>query len=208
MNAARLPLLLILPVALLAALSGCSQRGKATAALEQVGGQFEYDEADPDRPVTTLDLNGSPVTDELLAHLKHFPRLRRLGLPGAVFVTDRGLQHLEGLTELTSLNLNGTAVGDAGLAHLRGLTRLTWLDLTDTQVTDAGLEHVGKLTKLKTLLLLNAKVTDEGLRHLKGLTELEFLALGRPQATKAGLDDLLQALPKLYIRQSLYQLIR
>ena len=44
-------------------------------------------------------------------------------------MTDGGLAHLTGLTELEDLNLASTAVGDAGLTHLTSLTKLTVLDL-------------------------------------------------------------------------------
>ena len=40
--------------------------------------------------------------------------------------------------DVTSVVLRGTQVSDAGLAHLRGLTQLWHLDLNKTQVTDAG----------------------------------------------------------------------
>jgi hypothetical protein len=38
--------------------------------------------------------------------------------------TDAGLTHLEGLTRLDGLTLDGTRVTDNGLNYLRGLTRL------------------------------------------------------------------------------------
>ena len=53
-------------------------------------------------------------------------------------VTDVGLIHLEGLTDLRELYLSDTAVTDAGLVHLEGLTSLQHLSLSDTAVTDAG----------------------------------------------------------------------
>ena len=39
-------------------------------------------------------------------------------------MTDAGLEHLKGLTQLRELNLNDTQVTDAGLEHLKGLTQL------------------------------------------------------------------------------------
>ena len=38
---------------------------------------------------------------------------------------------------------------DAGLVHLKGLTQLQWLDLAETKVTDAGLVHLKGLTQLQ-----------------------------------------------------------
>ena len=73
----------------------------------------------------------------------------------------------------------GTTVTDAGLVHLKGLTNLSVLGLDGTQVTDAGLVHLKGLTKLSDLWLNGTQVTDAGLVHLKGLTNLSVLGLAR-----------------------------
>jgi hypothetical protein len=65
------------------------------------------------------------------------------------------------------VHLSGTRVTDAGLEHLRGLTELILLNLMNTQVTDAGLEHIKGLKNLQTLNLTGTKVTDEGVKNLK-----------------------------------------
>ena len=57
-------------------------------------------------------------------------------------ITDEGLVHLEGLTNLETLYLNDTQVTDAGLVHLKGLTKLEWLDLRNTEVTDKGVKKL------------------------------------------------------------------
>jgi hypothetical protein len=38
------------------------------------------------------------------------------------------------------LSLNGTQVTDAGMEHLRGLTQLNFLAIKDTPVTDDGVK--------------------------------------------------------------------
>ena len=55
-------------------------------------------------------------------------------------VTDAGLAHLQGATNLHRLNLANTKVTDAGLANLKGLTQLDWLNLAKTMVTDTGVK--------------------------------------------------------------------
>ncbi len=56
---------------------------------------------------------------------------------------------------------------DAGLRHLAGLTELTSLSLHCRQVTDTGLVHLERLTKLERLRLRNSKVTSEGVSTLR-----------------------------------------
>ena len=110
-------------------------------------------------------------------------------------LTDAGLEHLKGLTNLQTLYLSGTKVTDAGMEHLKGLTELQVLYLSGTQVTDAGLEHLKGLTNLRILALRNTNVTDAGLEHLKGLTNLIYLGLNNTNVTDAGVKKLQQALP-------------
>ena len=62
---------------------------------------------------------------------------------GCAPLTDAGLVHLMGLTNLHELSLRNNQITDAGLVHLKGLTELNELDLRRTKVTEAG------VTKLK-----------------------------------------------------------
>jgi hypothetical protein len=115
------------------------------------------------------------LTDRGLEHLKGLSQLRWLDLPGTQ-VTDSGLEHLKGLKQLQILSLNDTKVTDAGLQHLKGLPQLEWLDLDGTQVTDAGLEHLKGLTHLWRLTLHRTNVTDQGENRLqRALPECEIL---------------------------------
>ena len=84
----------------------------------------------------------------------------------ASHITDAGLMHLKGLTNLTALYLGYTQITDAGLIHLQELPKLESLDLRMTKVTDAGLVHIKGLTNLEKLNLTFTKVTDAGLVHL------------------------------------------
>ena len=69
--------------------------------------------------------------------------------------------HLKGLTNLSSLELRHTQVTDAGLAHLKGLTNLG-VSPRSTRVTDAGLAHLKGLTNLSGVDLgrLNSPTTE------------------------------------------------
>ena len=52
-----------------------------------------------------------------------------------------GLQHLERLTRLREVYLEGTLISDVGLIHLAGLTQFQALGLGSTRITDSGLQH-------------------------------------------------------------------
>jgi hypothetical protein len=69
--------------------------------------------------------------------------------------------------ESTILILDGTQVSDTGLAHLKGLTNLGSLSLSGTQVSDAGLPHLTGLVRLSVLWLKDTHVRDAGIRELK-----------------------------------------
>jgi internalin A len=86
--------------------------------------------------------------------------------------------HLNGLTNLSSLGLNGTRITDAGLVHLKGLTNLSSLDLIGTRVTLAGLMHLKGLNKLSVIYLDGRQASDEAIRELKqALPRLKIYAL-------------------------------
>jgi uncharacterized membrane protein/YHS domain-containing protein len=89
--------------------------------------------------------------------------LRWLDLAGTR-VTDAGLAHLAGMTNLTRLHLERTGIGDAGLGQLTGLAGLSYLNLYGTAVTDAGLAQLQPLRQLRQLYLWQTRVTPEGAR--------------------------------------------
>ena len=108
---------------------------------------------------------------------------------------DAGFEHLNGLTNITYLNLSRIPVTDAGLEHLKGMTNLRTLSLFRTEVTDAGLVHLKGLSSLQSLALWGDQITDAGLEHLRGLTDLNTLALFDTHVTDEGTQKLRQALP-------------
>jgi beta-lactamase regulating signal transducer with metallopeptidase domain len=165
-----------------------TEQAKAIAEIEKLGGKVIVDEKSPDKPVPLIDLRETKVTDAGLEHLKGFSQLQYLFL-GHTDVTDAGLEHLKGLSQLQMLDLSGTKVTDAGLEHLKGLTQLQTLFLGN-HITDAGLENLKGLPQLHTLSLCDTQITDVGLEHLKGLSQLQTLHLGNTQLTDDGLEHL------------------
>lgn len=81
-------------------------------------------------------------------------------------VTDKGLAHLTGMTQLSRLHLENTGITDAGLDAIKGLGNLEYLNLYGTQVSDAGLAKLSGLKNLKKLFVWQTKVTDAGAAKL------------------------------------------
>jgi hypothetical protein len=103
--------------------------------------------------VTSMDLGDAGVTDDLLERIGRCHRLRSLNLYGNP-ITDAGLIHLKGLTDLSQLRLSQTRITDRGLIHLAGLSNLHSLDLYRTRITKVGLS--GLTTALpRTVVTVN-----------------------------------------------------
>ena len=193
------------------------EQSQAVRAIEKLSGSADYDGqsgknrfsspnvSTPERTrlqnllgddflhdVVIVDLDYSkyggekPVTDAGLVHLRGLTQLKSLSLGGAD-VTDAGMANVVGLTQLERLTLSETKISDAGLANIAHLAQLDELWLDGTKVTDAGMVHLARLTQLHELWLDNTEITDAGLAHLVGLTQLQVLTLLRTQVTDAGL---------------------
>ena len=114
-------------------------------------------------------------------------------------ISDAGLVHLAGLTDLQQLGLGLTTIGDAGLVHVAGLTNLHVLVLASTKISDHGLVHLAGLASLQELYLSNTQITDAGLAHFKHLTKLQKLRVDGTRITESGAAELQQALPNCLI---------
>lgn len=169
----------------------------------------------------SLDVLGTQIEDDDLEPIERLPQLRSLVFRD-IGLTDRGLAHVRGLTGLTTLYLDESAVGDDGLAslqalsqlrdlylrstritdqgleHLRGLKSLEGVILDGTEVSDAGLPYLQELPRLERLYLQSTAITDNGLQSVSRMTELRVLYLSRTKITDDGLRHL-QHLPRLEI---------
>lgn len=200
---------------------GIEDKSQVIAAIEEVGGSVE-----PREQATIVRLNGLPITDIALRHLKVFPKVEFLYLDGTD-ITDVGMEHLKVLTsliyidlaftqvsgaglkelkflpKLEVLTLNSTKITDSDLVNLNGFNNLKRLELGNTALTDAGLEHFKSLPNLRGLELYNTKVTDAGMHVIKRLANLEELNLTNTQLTDAGLEHLidLTKLRQLQVRR-------
>ena len=120
--------------------------------------------------------------DGVLAQIGRLSRLKRLTFITAP-VTDAGMAHLEGLSNLESLMFRGcNRVTDAEVAHLARMTSLKGLYLEDSRISDAGLAYLKGLTGLETLNLARTQIGDAGLAHLERLTPSRIWASMVPRS--------------------------
>jgi WD40 repeat protein len=152
-----------------------SAQEKAVAEIRKLQGYAEVDATDRRRPVIRVIFQGTAVTDAGLEHLEVLTQLRSLNL-AYTKVTDTGLQYLKGMTQLQQLYLGNTGAKDAGLEHLKGMAQLRFLDLSNTLAPHSATAPQAAM--------------DAGLKQLKGLTQLQLLNLSGAQVTDAGLEYL------------------
>ena len=127
--------------------------------------------------VTYVQLEGWPVTDDILPAVARLDQLEFLSL-FTCNVTDKGLIRLAGLKRLRQLELLDCSLGDAGLRHLEALPQLQRLCLPQN-LTDEGLIRLGRIASLR---------------------EIYFSGTDRcPLLTKAGLNRLRIARPDLTV---------
>jgi hypothetical protein len=133
----------------------------AVAALEELNGLILYHgrlRTDDLKSIAErsslrrLEFQDFDIDDDALARFDGMNALTMVSLRDSRGVTDAGLKHLAGLTNLESLDLHGLPVTDDGLKHLEGLQNLRSLDMTNTRVTPEGRAALkAKLPKLERL---------------------------------------------------------
>ncbi len=93
-------------------------------------------------------------------------KLKKLLLRDTV-ISDEGLQHVRPLA-ISSTDLGGARVR-AGLAHLQEMTKLKKLNLQGALITDVGIRHLARMAGLEELNLYGTKITNTGLDVLATL---------------------------------------
>jgi hypothetical protein len=136
---------------------------------------------------------------------------------------DSAARLLNGLTDLTELEIDDAAWTDQGMTYLEGLRGLRCLSLCAPRVTQGGLASIGKLINLERLELPARRLTRTALRPLSGMASLQELGLAQcklasgclaPLAALSrlerlrlsgctGVDGVLEGLKKLPVLQDL-----
>ncbi|HVW00177.1 MAG TPA: hypothetical protein VHB77_07555, partial [Planctomycetaceae bacterium] len=86
----------------------------------------------------SINLRRSGISDEAMKTLREMPKLQQLHLL-YTRLSDQGLVELKDMTRVTLLDLRGCAyITDSGIENLEGLTNLQTLKLRNFGVTNAG----------------------------------------------------------------------
>ena len=112
-----------------------------------------------------LERQFDPITQKAIASFMD-GRIA-IGLSYQALVDDAILERVAKRKLLTHLYLRGTRITDEGLKHLSGLTQLQTLDLAETGITDRGLRHLRGLSRLKHLDVTQTAVTADGVAILQ-----------------------------------------
>jgi hypothetical protein len=118
-----------------------------------------------------------------MAEIGNLSGIVELNLYFAEYVTDEGVAAIKDWKKLRRLNLHGTKVGDAGLEHIAGISTLESLNVGSTLMTDVGLERLTTLTHLRELTMGGNELSDAGLQALRQMRGLQYLDLGGRQGT-------------------------
>jgi hypothetical protein len=137
--------------------------------------------------LTHLDLSLTRVTDQGMLELKNAPGIVDLNLYFAELVTDEGIAALKGWKKLRRLNVRGAKISDTTLEHLAAITTLESLDVGSALVTDVGLERLVVLPNLKELSFGGNEMGDGGLQALRQMPGLTHLDLSGQQGTDSNL---------------------
>ncbi|MBP7948188.1 MAG: protein kinase [Verrucomicrobiales bacterium] len=148
--------------------------------------------------LTELSLEGLPLTDAVLEHIKDLKNLRRLNISadlaqGSPF-TGRGLGELACRAVLTDLVVIGTRFDDAAACGLLAFPNLRTAALSSTAITDACLPTLCMHPGLESLEIDHTAVTDAGVAALAAMKPLRWLAVSGIQ--ESTLTMLRTALPR------------
>jgi hypothetical protein len=172
---------------------------------------------------SSLDLSHMPIGDAELIQIAALSGLQGLYL-NDTNVTDAGVAHLAGRTDLVALSLRNTAVrrapplaGMSKLLHLDlsnsaievwhavDLQSLEYLGLAGTRIGDRSLAAFGPLPNLQTLdVERNASITDVGIAQLNRarLPRLTRIYVWKTSVTDAGASALSAEFPGAAIYRS------
>jgi internalin A len=135
------------------------------------------------RKLMRLDLSLTRITDQGMQEIRNLPGIVELNLHFAEYVTDEGLAAIKGWRRLKRLNVHGTKISDTTLDHISGIAALESVNVGSAMITDVGLERLSSLPNLKELTVGGNEVGDAGLQALRQMPGLTYLDLNGRQGT-------------------------
>jgi len=101
----------------------------------------------------------------------------------------------------STIKYGKVAISDSGMAHLAGLTNVETLTIGGPDLTDKGLKYLRNMKKLQRLFIYAGDLTDMGLRRLQRLPALTNLEIYRQDNfSDVAVRRLKRKFPKLYLR--------
>ena len=148
-----------------------------------------------------ISFQNSDVPDDVFKHLGNCKQLTGVSCNGCKELTDQALAHLATFRRLRTLNVSGAKITDVGVAHLAGLTELETVDLSDTRITGRSLDTLKNCKHIVKLLVGATDFTDEDLGKLTSFPMLKNLTVDSSQLTARGTKHLanLSALDRLTV---------
>jgi hypothetical protein len=146
----------------------------------------------------SLDLRKTNVDDAALTHLSQLNSLRILKLEYNQKLTDKALEHIAGLTQLSELDLAFVPVTDQSIESLTQLKSLTKLYLYGTLISDEGLRRLPELPELEILYVgrdEGAEISDASLEILTARKSLKTLGIPGTRFSPEGIQKLRDELP-------------
>jgi hypothetical protein len=132
-----------------------------------------------------------PLDDADMEHFLQLPMLEDLSL-SRYKITDAGIQHLAGMTQLTRLELKEMPITDACASTFDKLTGIASLDLSNTKVGDEVLRRIGGMMSLRELNLSHTSITDAGIKHLLARIKLTGILISGTRITDESFRTLAQ----------------
>ena len=135
----------------------------------------------------SINLAYTRITDQGLEHLAPLEHVKVLKLYYAESVTDEGIAHLKHWKNLEHLDLRGTKVTSTLFEHIARMTSLRFLDVGYSRVNDDSFELLENLDQLEHLAFGGNKMSGTALPSLKLLPALKELSVSGHQRTDSGL---------------------
>ncbi len=118
--------------------------------------------------IDNTEVSNKKITNKSLSIFGQLKALEQLGLQGCPNITNKGLKHIRGLTNLKLLSISECDVSDAGVEHLLELHNLEHLFLRDTQITGRALDQLLTLPNLKHIYVSDcSNLTQSEVDELK-----------------------------------------